>query len=174
MLAALDPRVWLIAAVLMLGTATGAFFYGRSDGKAVESAAWLQEKQKIQTESAKLLADTVAKNAIELQNQRDLAKKASDDYEAKILDIDAQYKLVDHSRGLRIPITNRCADASKTSASGPSESHETTPNNVVSEPLTERIPAVTEERLYALAKLADELSAQLKALQEWVRANGLY
>lgn len=175
MFAALDPRVYIAAALLVLVTSAGSYFYGRHDGSAVERAAWQKEKLTLVSDSQKLIATAIADNEKTLSTQRALAQRTSDEYQSKIVAIDDKYRAARVTGGLRIPVTTcRSADAIKAVATGAGRLDESTAKGLVSGEATERIPSLTEDRLYELAKDADALAEQLTALQSWVRNSGLF
>lgn len=170
-----DLRACGIAAFLFIATAGGSYLFGRSDGAAIEKAAWQAEKLQLQGDTHKLIAERTAENAKALADQRDLSKRKSDDYEIKIEALDSKYRNARLAGGLRIPPTAcRGASSGEATATGPVQLNEASTGTVVSGTATERIRAITDERLYALAKKADELAEQLKALQTWIRESGLY
>jgi hypothetical protein len=77
--------------------------------------------------------------------------------------------------GLRLPAAAcRSATGRETIAASSVKLNEASSEAVIPGAATERIPAITEESLYALAKGADELAEQLAALQAWIRESGLY
>lgn len=113
----------------------------------------------------KLIAERTAESEKAFADQRDLPKRKPDDCEIKIEALDSKYRAVRVAGALRLPdATCRSAASGEASASGTVELTEATSEGIISEAPTERIPEITEERLYALAKKADELAEQLKAL----------
>jgi hypothetical protein len=122
-----------------------------------------------------LIAERAAENSKALADQQDLSKRKSDDYEIKIEAPDSKYRAARVAGGLRIPATAcRSSTAGEAITSGPFKPNEAASKAEIPGAATERIPEITEGRLYALAKRADELAEQLKALQAWIRESGIY
>lgn len=174
MLSALDPRIYIVAAALFVLTAFGSYIAGRSDGKDIERVEWQKEKLSLLRGTQQLMQAQLIENAGELDKQRKLTKRTSDEYEIKIASLDAKYAAA-RNGGLRLP-TTACSryDDAKATATSAGKLDEAAAFNIVSDATTERIPAVIEDRLFALAKNADQLSEQLSALQKWIRESGLY
>jgi hypothetical protein len=170
-----DLRACGVAAVLIIALTGGMYLKGRSDGAKIEKAAWQAEKLTLSRDTQKLIAERTAENSKALADQRDLSKRKADDYEIKIEALDSKYRAARVAGGLRLPAAAcRSATGREAIAAGPVKLNEASAEAVVFGAATERIPAVTEERLYALAKSADELAERLAALQAWIRESGLY
>lgn len=129
------------------------------------------EKIALQQAQQKAIIDQVAKNDAILKDQQAKARKASDDHEKALSDLQTKYDAAIAANraagGLRVS-RSVCdqppASPKTTSAGGPDEAGAR----------TVELPQRVEDDLYALTKRADELAEQLRALQQWIRDNGLY
>lgn len=164
--------IGLVIAVLVLG---GAAWTIHSDGKE-SGAAEVQAKWDA-SERGHQLAETAARRkhdddmaALSLKHLN-INLKVSDDHEKELhtlrLERDADRSAVDRAGGLRIPAPachHPVAATEAASAGGRDEASAA----------TVRLPQQVENNLWALADDADEVSAQLRSCQAWIRNNGFY
>lgn len=164
----MNPYSILGGVLLLIAVAFG----GASVGRKLERQKW-QEKELSTAAATQDLLVAEHKKYIRLQDFNEMtARKASENHAKALSDLktkyDASIAAVRAAGGLRISRTicldNNATTTETTSASRPDEASAG----------TVALPTVVEERLFNLTKEADELSEQLRALQNWVKANGLY
>jgi hypothetical protein len=175
--AGMDIRTRLIivlAVVLALGAlaAYGANHF-EAKGRALERADWLAKQVREQQADAALVARHDADmRAIEDKHQQ-IERTTSEKHEQELAQLrrerDADRRRADAAGGLRIPAPacpagstvagTEAASAGGRDAAGPG---------------TVRLPQQVENDLWVIADDADEVSAQLRACQGWILANGFY
>lgn len=162
----MNPYTIIGGLVLLIVVGLG----GCAAGMKIEAATW-QKKAMAERERAAIdLAIAHDRNRrIQLSNEAN-ARKATAQHEQAISDLtqkyDAARAAIRAAGGLRISATVcRTAIADQSPSTGrPDEG----PAASVA------LPAETERRLLDLAQHADELAERLRALQDWVKANGHY
>ena len=105
-----------------------------------------------------MIAERAAENSKAIADQRDLSKRTSDDYEIKIERLTASIVLLVLLVGCIPATAGRSSTAGEAITSGPFKPNEAASEADIPGAATERIPELTEERLYALAKRADEMA----------------
>lgn len=159
--------VAIAIAVYTAAVAIGSWHTGaklaRSDCQA--------EKLALQQAQQKALINQVTKNDAILKDQQAKARKASDDHEKALSDLQAKYNTAIAANraagGLRISRTVCDQPPTSPQASSAGRPDEASPGTV-------ELPQRVEDDLYALTKRADELAEQLRSLQQWIKDNGLY
>lgn len=166
--------------VLVLGAATvislagfGLANHFEARGRALERAGWVEKEAKERAADVQLLRDHAA-DIQQLQDHfADIARKTSEDYETELaqlrLERDADRRRVDAAGGLRIPAPACAAGGAVAGpeAAGAGGRDEASASTV-------RLPEQVENDLWDIADTADQVSAQLRACQSWIRANGFY
>lgn len=159
------------ALVLLAFAAIGIHAHGVDQGEKLERVVWQGKELKRDAAERKLILKHETDMA-ELQrryNENNL--KVSDDHEKELAqvraDAAADRAAVERRGGLRIPRTVCDRVAADAEAAGARVSDEIAAASV-------RLPRATEERLWALADAADEVTAQARACQAWIRVNGFY
>jgi hypothetical protein len=167
----IPPQYKAFAIAIAIAAYTAAVAIGSwHTGAKLARSDCQAEKIALQQAQQKALLDQVAKNDAILKDQQAKARKASDDHEKALSDLQAKYDAAIAANraagGLRVPRTvcdQPAASAQTSSASRPDEAS----------PGTVELPQRIEDDLFALTKRADELAEQLRALQQWIKDNGL-
>lgn len=175
--ATVDIRTKLIIGLGAALALAGLFAWGANHfedkGRQLERAGWL----------AKEVAEKQADIALERKHAADMAalkdhyeaigRTTSENHENELaqlrLERDADRRRADAAGGLRIlaPACPAGGTVAATEAAGTSGRHEAGTRSI-------RLPQQVENDLWAIADDADEVSAQLRACQSWIRANGFY
>lgn len=143
-------------------------------GRQLERAEWLQRQVQWDMDKAKLIADNQEKINQTIADNQAKERKISELHEQEIAKVHAD---LDHARsdaarngGLRIS-ASVC-----TNTSGPQASTETTGTSGRDEASTRTValPEPVQDGLWSIVKEADEVSAQLRACQGWIKLNGFY
>jgi len=127
----------------------------REQGRA-EVRQQLADETRRMTQDRKAEIERIKKDHEEA-NARTIAS-----YENQLSILDARYRAA-RSSGLRI------ASSGSQTYSGTTEAESTSGNN---EAESTRLPANVAERLFDLARKADEVNAQLGACQKWIKEQG--
>lgn len=149
----LDPRVWL---AILLAIAIGAFpayLGGRSDGRKLERADY-------QDAEIKATAQRLAENAAQAAQQAETVNKVRKGYTDEISRLRDSYA---DAGKLRVKV--QCPAAT---LSGAPESAIGVDAGTAVE-----LPAAVTSGLYGIAEDADKQAAQLRALQDFIRKNGV-
>jgi hypothetical protein len=161
----------LAALVLMALACLGTFVYGVNHGQKIERAAWQKvELARKDAEAALVRANDAAITALHLQYEA-TNRKVSEDHEQELSDLRsgaaADRALVERAGGLRIARTvcNSPAATAETAGTGRRDA---------AAAATVRLPREVENDLWDLADAADQVTAQARACQAWIRKNGFY
>jgi hypothetical protein len=166
----------LIAAIVIaLFLSLGGFYVG----KTMEEASWQKEKITMQNKSDEILKDAIDKRDSDILKYSRIAKEASEGYENEKDKNASLLATNSKSGGLRISraICAEPSTSSKAASSiGINEGSSTTgvfPEQAGTDIQdTVELPKVTSDQLRALMKQADDLSAQIRALEDWISKNG--
>lgn len=169
----LNPYLWLALIVWTALVACYAHEVGSESGRDAERALWLnQEGARKDATITAVVADSTSR-AKQQDHQNQTNVKVSTKHEAEVQTNRNEYRAdraaADRTGGLRIAIpatvcNHPAATTEGADAFEPDESAAT----------TVRLPREVENDLWSAAEEADALSAQIRAMQEWVRANGHY
>lgn len=184
-----DLKQLAIAAVLAI-LAIGAALWivydaGHDAGELGERSAWQKkegERLKLEAERERLAGEAHTKLLLEhadamaalSRKHHETNLKVSNDYEEELAQLrrerDADRALVDLAGGLRIPApAANCPGGAVagTEAASIAGRDEASPGTI-------RLPLALENSLWALVDDADQVSAQLRSCQSWIRENGFY
>lgn len=175
--AGLDMRTRLIVALgacLVLGVVgLGLAQHFEGKGRQLERAEWLAKQVQEQKDDAALLAkhdvDMRALEAQHKQTERETSEKHEQELAQLRLERDADRRHADAAGGLRIPAPACPAGSAVAGAEAPGAGRRDEAGAA-----TVRLPQQVENDLWAITDDADEVSAQLRACQGWIRANGFY
>lgn len=175
--ASLDMRTRLIVAlgagVVLILLGLGLAHHFEDKGRQLERAGWLAK------EVAEKQADIALerKHAVDMAALKDhyeaIGRTTSENHETELAQLrierDADRRRADAAGGLRIiaPACPAGGTVATTEAPGAGGRDEAGTRTV-------RLPQQVENDLWAIADDADEVSAQLRACQSWIRANGFY
>lgn len=164
----MNPYTILGGVLLLIAVAFG----GASVGRKLERQKW-QEKELATAAATQDLLVAEHKKYIRLQDFNEMtARKASENHAKALSELKTKYDVsiaaVRAAGGLRISRTI-CLDNNAATAEAASPGR---PDEASAE--TVKLPDRVEDDLYKLTLRADELAEQLRGLQEWVKANGLY
>lgn len=153
-----------LLAALLLGLAL--FVGGLVTGARYEKGQQARRDLAAQRETGRALVREID-NRDEARVQADnAARRASDGYQKELAAVRADRDAA--VERLRIPATV-CTAATAAAAEAPSTSR---PDAAAPGAVT--LPAELARNLFDLARRADEVTAQGRALQEWIRSNGFY
>lgn len=150
-----------------------AAFGGANVGKKLERQVWQKERLLMGAEHEKQIKAEFRQYATDVALQQAKARKASEDHEKALQLQDQKHRDlvadIQRSGGLRIraPAACRQGPPAVGEAAGTSGLDEGPAGTI-------RLPADVERGLFELAGRADKMSEQLRALQGWVRDNGMY
>jgi hypothetical protein len=175
--AGLDVRTKLIlvlgAVVLASGAAAYGAHYFEQRGAMIERAGWLAKQVKEQAADAALVRKHEADMQALRDHQQTIERQTSEKHETELAQLrrerDADRLAADRAGGLRIPAAACAADraVAGTEAASAGGRDEAGAGTI-------RLPVQIENDLWAIANDADEVSAQLRACQGWIRSNGFY
>lgn len=155
----------------LLALALANYYEGK--GRALERGEWLaKELQRDQADRA-LERKHQADMDVLKQAQQAIERKTSEDHQTELAalrhDRAADRAAADRNGGLRIPAPSCPAGVAVagTEAAGAGGRDEASAGTI-------RLPHQVENNLWDIADAADEVSAQLRACQSWIRANGFY
>lgn len=158
--------------LVLMGAAWALYSNGFEAGAAHVQADWNREQLVRSRAESTLLrkhAEDIGKQA---KLYRDINLKVSQDHENELQTLrlarDLDRAAIDRAGGLRIP-----APACPDPAAAPAKTNGASGRDEVGTG-TVRLPREVENRLWALADDADEVSAQLRSCQAWIRDNGFY
>jgi hypothetical protein len=154
------------AAALVGAVATWTAHHFEERGRQLERADWLAKENVARiAQEKKDAADALRHQQIE----RETSERHQKELDSLRADAAADRAAADRAGGLRIPATACAAsgDAAATETAGASGRDEAGSASV-------RLPQSIENDLWTLANDADEVSAQLRACQGWILANGFY
>jgi hypothetical protein len=165
--------LWLGASILLLVAGIAFAHHFEQRGRTLERAGWVKKEA---DERAADLALT-RKHEADMQALRDhqlfLERKTSEDHEQELAQVRAAAAAdradADRRGGLRIPAPPCTAGTAVAGTETPSPGR----RDETGTP-TVRLPQQVENDLWALADDADEVSAQLRACQGWIRDNEFY
>lgn len=163
----MNPYVIIGGLVLLIG----AWFGGSYTGAKVERATWQKKEIALMAAYARDLEKEITNRDRERQFNEAKARKASENHEKALTKLKSEYTAdlaaLRSAGGLRIP-KRWCPPAASpgiaAGTSGPDESASA----------TEALPERTQEGLFSMTEEADQLAERLRALQNWIRDNGLY
>lgn len=166
--------IGLVLALLLVAAGFWIYQEGQDDGRDAERAVWIKREGARKAAELALVTRNGHDNAA-LQTQFNQTNvKVSDKHENEIdknrRDYSADRARADAAGGLRIPAPVRAqcdrpaAPAKAADAIKPDEEAAA----------TVRLPRATEDDLWAVYAEADALSAQIRAMHEWVVKNGFY
>jgi hypothetical protein len=154
------------AAALVGALATWTAHHFEERGRQLERAGWLAKENAARIAQEK-------KDAVDTLRHQQIERETSERHQKELdqlrADAAADRAAADRAGGLRIPVV-ACPDArpaAATETAGAGGRDEAGPASV-------RLPQSIENGLWALANDADEVSAQLRACQGWILANGFY
>jgi hypothetical protein len=157
----------ILSAILIFSAACiGIAHHFKAAGRADADREWLAKM-------ASVRAAYEQKDAADQLHYQQIERNTSEHHEQELaqlrIDRDADRAAVDHAGGLRIsaPTCPAAGPAAGPEAAGASGRNETSPATV-------RLPQPVEDGLWRLADDADEVSAQLRACQGWIRSNNFY
>lgn len=163
----------LAGTVVVIAAGLGLHYHGTLQGAEVERNTWLAKEAKEKDQQIDLAFEHNKKlESIQRSNDK-ILKETSNDYQAK-LSQERQAKLdaVAESRrlgGLRIP-ASACPVPSlvgNTEATGTNGTDGRSQGTIA-------LPEQIEADLWATSLEADEVNTQLRSLQNWIKAQGMY
>jgi hypothetical protein len=158
---------WAGALGLLAMLLAGAAFHFEARGRAAADVEWLAKMNSLRAAYAQKDA------ADQLRYQR-IERETSEQHETELAalrrDRDIDRRRADAAGGLRID-ARACAPAG---SAGTTETAGAERRDEPASPATVRLPLQVENDLWAAADAADEVSAQLRACQGWIRSNGFY
>ncbi|MFZ3286527.1 MAG: lysis system i-spanin subunit Rz [Telluria sp.] len=162
----MNPYTIIGALVLLIAVALG----GAQTGRKLERSTW-QAKELATAASANLALSDAIEKARRIQTFNEAkARKASAQHEQALSTLAGDYErriaAIRRAGGLRIPAP-ACAATAGDKGAGAGRSDAASAGTVA-------LPAITQQRLFDLAKSADELAEQLRGLQGWIRDAGFY
>ena len=120
-------------------------------------------RQQLADETRRMTQDRKAEIERIRKDHEEANRRTIASYENQLSILDARYRAA-RATGLRLPTSS----SSQTSA-GATEAQSTSGNN---EAESTRLPTDVAERLFNLARKADEVNAQLGACQKWIKEQG--
>lgn len=177
-----------IAAGIMFVLALGVAHYFENRGRLQSDGVWATKLATVNAGWAKKEADErVADAAMIEQHHQDMnaleqhhlliEKEISDDHNAETAQLrkerDDDRRRADAAGGLRIPAPAAAACPAGSAVAG-TEAASAGGRDEPASASTVRLPEQIENDLWAIADDADEVSAQLRACQSFVRRNGFY
>lgn len=182
-----------VAVLVTLGLATANHF--ENIGRTAAAGEWSPKLAAVNAQLAverigwakKDAAERATDLALERKHQADMQdlrdhqqlieRQTSEKHETELAqlrrDRDADRRRADAAGGLRIAAPGAPACAPGSAVAGP-EAAGTGGRDEPASTGTVRLPERIENDLWAAADAADEVSAQLRACQGWIRANGFY
>lgn len=148
----MDPKTWLTA-VLMMAIPVALLLVGFLVGQQVESAAASKEKLELQKAHLEQLDKAFADYQAKLEENRKLNEEVISEYLDEKSEIERKYLELSRTRSLRLP--RSICD----SAPVPGE-----PGAIEAVAATVALPERVTEDLRELARAADEVTAQCRAL----------
>jgi hypothetical protein len=148
------------------------FMAGHHQGAKSVQGEWDAAKVVQLAETNKIIADNAARVEQLQQAYTETNRKVSNDYQTEKSKIEAERDaaITNSSKPTqRLYITAACG---KAPASGPKAASISGPDATASSTIA--LPQQTSDDLFRLAAEADEVVAQAKALQEWIKDNGFY
>jgi hypothetical protein len=142
-------------------------------GRELERADWLAKELQRDQANAALERKHQAEMAVLTLTHQQIERKTTHDHQTELAalrrDRAADRAAADRNGGLRIPAPACPAGGAvaRTETPGAGGRDETGARTVA-------LPEQTQDDLWAIVNDADEVSAQLRACQSWVRANGFY
>lgn len=161
----------IIGALILLGAAWLLYDTGHDAGAASVQADWDKAER-----GHRLAADKLrAKHDKDMQDLAtkyiNINLKVSEDHEKELRTLrlarDADRRAIDRAGGLRISAA-ACHPAAATAQTADAGQRDEAGATTI------RLPQQVENDLWALADDADEVSAQLRACQDWGRMHGFY
>lgn len=140
--------------------------YGKHQGVLQERAVWQDASIKLQMKRSKeMTAEQDRHNRIE----RETSEQYQTNLSKLVAERDADRAAIKRLGGLRISATACNASGTGTTAESPGSI-----GTDASSPETIPLPQQIESGLWDITDEADEVSEQLRALQEWIIKEGLY
>lgn len=172
----IQSRLILFVAVIVLAglaaLALASHYEGK--GRTLERAEWLEKEGKRDLADAALIRKHEAEMSALEQTHRLIERKTTHDHQTELAtlrsDRAADRAAADRAGGLRIPAPTCPAGSTVAGTEAPGAGGRDDAPGAG----TVRLPHEVENDLWAIADDADEVSAQLRACQSWVRANGFY
>jgi hypothetical protein len=163
--------LWLAAVMAIIIAGIVLVAWAEHRGAMLERAGWEKKETQRQKDTADLLRKHAAEVAALTEQYHLNNLKVSFDHENELealrRDRAADRLAFDRAGGLRIPraVCNPPAGQAEAPGAGGRDD---------AGAATVRLPESVENDLWALADRADEVSAQLRACQAWIVANGFY
>lgn len=154
------PKTWLTV-ILLVATPIVLLLVGFLIGTKVEGAAASKQKLQLQTAHIEQLDKAFANYQTKLEEQRKQNEEVISEYLDEKAEIERKYRELNRSRSLRLP--KSICDSGPVPTSSPGESGSTE-----SDAATVALPDTVTEDLRQLARDADEVTAQCRALIEQV------
>ena len=158
----MNPYGIIVVLLAFIGVGVG----GMLEGEKIERGKWAAEKIAMQQAADQKYAQLlVARDTAKLQSEA-VARAAAKEYEDEKVKLAGDYAA--NIVALRVHVNPG------TVCGSPSPGTQATGAGQPDGGPTVQLPDDVATGLYALAERADETAAQLRALQDWVRANGFY
>lgn len=152
----MDPKTWLTA-VLMMAIPVALLLVGFLVGQQVESAAASKEKLELQKAHLEQLDKAFADYQAKLEENRKLNEEVISEYLDEKSEIERKYLELSRTRSLRLP--RSICDSAPVPTAAPGE-----PGAIEAVAATVALPERVTEDLRELARAADEVTAQCRAL----------
>lgn len=152
------------SAVVFMATPVALLLLGFYAGVKVEGGAAAKEKLKLQEQHTEQLAKAFEDYQAKIEAQRKRDKEVIDGYITEFAQVDSRYRELTRTDRLRLPRSVCDPDPVPTSSTGEPRLAEGTTPTVV-------LPERVEADLRQLARTADEVTAQCRAIIEGAETN---